>query len=304
VQSLPVDSFGFLPLYVAREKGFFREEGLDLESPIMGSSTALAGIVSGNVDYASAGSGVRAAMQGAPVKAVIYYYNTTLFELVAAPEVQTIDDLRGKALGTSSRGSTEEVTAGVLLRQAGLDPAQDVTFVVVPANSQLQSLLAGSIQGMMINPDLSAVAVQNGLRVLKTVQEVGRAMPAPFSGFVTAQEALEKSPATVKAWLRANLKGIRFVRENQPEAAAIIARVLGVDPKIAEEALPKIVQAIDPNDLGGFTEEGFRLEMASSLNALGGQAQVTRLEDLADLTLLRQAQREVGVPCRTGYQCR
>src|SRR5438067_932383 len=148
VQSLPVDSFGFLPLYVAREKGFFGEEGLELESPVMGSNTALAGLVSGSVDYASAGSGVRAAMQGAPVKAIMYYYNTTLFELVVAPEVQSIENLRGKALGTSSRGSTEEVTAGVLLRQTGLDPAQDVTFVVVPANSQLQSLLAGSIQGM------------------------------------------------------------------------------------------------------------------------------------------------------------
>ena len=304
VQALPVDSFGFLPLYVAREKGFFREEGLETESPVMGSNTALAGLVSGTVDYASAGSGVRAAMQGAPVKAIMYYYNTTLFELVVAPEVQTVEDLRGKALGTSSRGSTEEVTAGVLLRHAGLDPAQDVTFVVVPANSQLQSLLAGSIQGMMINPDLSAVAVQNGLRVLKTVQEVGRAMPAPFSGFVAANESLQKNPERVKGWLRANLQGIRFVRENQAEAAAIIARVLGVEPKIAEDALPKIVQAIDASDLGGFTEEGFRLEMASSLNALGGEAQVTRMDDLADLTLLRQAQREVGVACRTGYQCR
>jgi NitT/TauT family transport system substrate-binding protein len=304
VQALPVDSFGFLPLYVAREKGFFREEGLETESPVMGSNTALAGLVSGTVDYASAGSGVRAAMQGAPVKAIMYYYNTTLFELVVAPEVQTVEDLRGKAVGTSSRGSTEEVTAGVMLRQAGLDPAQDVTFVVVPANSQLQSLLAGSIQAMMINPDLSAVAVQNGLRVLKTVQEVGRAMPAPFSGFVAADEAMQKHPEQVRAWLRANVKGIRFVRENPAEAAAIIARVLGVDPKVADEALPKIVQAIDPNDLGGFTEEGFRLEMASSLNALGGQAQVTRMEDLADLTLLRQAQRDLGVPCQTGYQCR
>jgi NitT/TauT family transport system substrate-binding protein len=304
VQALPVDSFGFLPLYVAREEGFFREEGLELESPVMGSNTALAGLVSGSVDFASAGSGVRAAMQGAPVKAIMYYYNTTLFELVVAPEVQSIEDLRGKALGTSSRGSTEEVTAGVLLRQTGLDPAQDVTFVVVPANSQLQSLLAGSIQGMMINPDLSAVAGQNGLRVLKTVQEVGRAMPAPFSGFVAAQESMQKNPQMVTAWLRANVKGIRFVRENPQAAATIIARVLGVDPRIAEDALPKIVQAIDANDLGGFTEEGFRLEMASSLNALGGQAQVTRLEDLADLSLLRQAQREVGVPCRTGYQCR
>ena len=137
-------------------------------------------------------------------------------------------------------GSTEEVTASVLLRQAGLDPATDVTFVVVPAGSQLPSLLAEAIQGMMINPDLSALAASNGLRVLKSVEEVGRAIPAPFSGFVVAQETLQKNPEMVQAWLRANVRAIRFVRENPEESAAITARVLGMDAKVAEEALPRV----------------------------------------------------------------
>jgi NitT/TauT family transport system substrate-binding protein len=303
VQALPVDSFGFLPLYVGREKGFFAEEGIDLETPIMGSSAAVAGVVNGNVDFAAAGTGIRAAMQGAPIKAVMFYYNSVLFELVVAPDIQRIEDLKGKNLGTSSRGSTEEVTANVMLRQAGLDPANDVTYVVVPAGSQLATLLAEAIHGMMVNPDLAAVAVNNGLRVLRTVQDVGRAMPAPFSGFVVSQENLQKNPQAIKAWLRANVKAIRYVRENQAESAAIIAKVLGVEQKLAEDTLPKLAQAINPDDFGGFTAEGFQLEVDTNLGALQGQAQVTRIEELADLTLLRQAQRELGVPCRTGYQC-
>jgi ABC-type nitrate/sulfonate/bicarbonate transport system substrate-binding protein len=304
VQALPVESFGFLPMYVGREKGFFRDEGLDLQTPLMGSSAALAGLLNGEVDFAVAGSGVRAAMQGAPVKAIMYTYNSVLFEFVVVPEIRTLEDLKGKNVGTSSRGGSEEVTANVMLRQVGLDPATDVTYVVVPAGSQLPTLLAEAIQGMMINPDLSALAAGNGLRVLKNVEEVGRAMPAPFSGFVSAQEALQKNPEMVKAWLRANVRSIRFVRENPEESAAIIARVLGMDPAVAAEALPRVAQTINPDDFGGFTAEGFQLEVDTSLRALGGQAQVTKIDDLADLTLLRQAQRELGVPCKTGYQCR
>jgi NitT/TauT family transport system substrate-binding protein/sulfonate transport system substrate-binding protein len=267
----------------------------------------VAGLVNGNVDFAVAGTGVRAAMQGAPLKVVLFYYNSVLFELVVAPEIQRIEDLKGKNLGTSSRGSTEEISASLMLRQAGLDPPSDVTFVIVPAGSQLPTLLAGAIQGMMVNPDLAAAAVQQGLRVLRTVEDVGRVMPMPFSGFVTAQETLQSRPAMVKAWSRANVKAARFVRENQQESAAIIASVLGVDPKLAEEVLPKLAQAINPDDLGGFRAEGFQHEIDINLAVLQAQgqaqAQVTRIEDLADLTLLRQAQRELGLPCHGGYQC-
>ncbi len=269
----------------------------------MGSGAAVAGVVNGNVDFAVAGTGVRAAMQGAPVKAVLYYYNSVLFEFVVVPEIRSLADLRGKNLGTSSRGSTEEVTASVMLRQAGVDPAE-VTFVVVPAGSQLPSLLAEAIHGMMVNPDLSAVAVQQGLRVLKTVEEVGRVMPSPFSGFVVAQETLNQRPDLVKAWLRANVRALRFVREQPAEAAEIVAAVLGMDSQVTADALPRAAQAINPDDFGGFTEEGFRREIETNLHALGGQAQVTKLEDLADLTLLRQVQRDLGVPCKSGYQCR
>jgi ABC-type nitrate/sulfonate/bicarbonate transport system substrate-binding protein len=302
VQALPVESFGFVPLYVAREKGYFQEAGVDLETPIMGSSAAVAGILAGEVDFAAAGTGVRAAMQGAPLKAVIYYYNSVLFEFVVGPEIRGLEDLKGKNLGTSSRGSTEEVTANVMLRQVGLD-ASDVTYVVVPAGSQLPTLLSESIHGMMVNPDLAAVAANNGLKVLRSVEEVGRAMPAPFSGFVTGQEGLQRNPDKIKAWLRASVRGIRYTRDNPAEAGAITARALGLEPQVAEVAVAKAIQAIDPRDFGGFTAEGIQLEIDTNLQALQGQAQVTKAENLVDLTLLRQVQRELGVPCQTGYQC-
>src|SRR5262249_8920648 len=106
VQALPVESFGFLPMYVARAKGVFADEGLDVQTRLMGSSAALAGLLNGEVDFAVAGSGVRAAMQGAPMKAIMYTYNSVLFEFVVVPEIRTLEDLKGKNVGTSSRGGS------------------------------------------------------------------------------------------------------------------------------------------------------------------------------------------------------
>jgi NitT/TauT family transport system substrate-binding protein len=303
VQALPVDSFGFAPLYVARAKGFYAAEGLDLQTPLMSSSTAVAGMSSGQVHFASAGTGVRAAMQGLPIKVISYYYNTTLFELVVRPEITSIADLKGKALGTSSRGSTEEITASVMLRQAGIDPTRDVTFVVVAAGTQLPTMLTGAVSGMMLNPDLSAESARQGMRVLASVEDVGRLIPAPFSGFVVSDETLQKRPEMVKAWLRANIKALQYTRANPTEAATIIGTALKMEPEVAQSAVKKAIQAINPDDLGGFSEAGFAGEIQNNLAAMGNQATKTAIADLTDVTLLRQAQRELGVPCKTGYQC-
>jgi NitT/TauT family transport system substrate-binding protein len=303
VEALPVDSFGFAPLYVGRAKGFYSEEGLDLQTPLMSSSTAVAGMSSGQVDFAVAGTGVRAAMQGLPLKVVSYYYNTTLFEFVVRPEITRIEDLKGKAIGTSSRGSTEEITASVMLKQAGIDPTRDVTFVVVAAGTQLPTMLSGAVSGMMLNPDLSAESARQGMRILATVEDVGRLIPSPFSGFVVSDETLQKRPEMVKAWLRANIKALQYTRANPTEAADIIAAALKMDPEVAQSAVKKSIQAINPDDLGGFTEEGFNTEIQNNLAAMGNQATKTSITELADVTLLRQAQRELGVPCKTGYQC-
>jgi NitT/TauT family transport system substrate-binding protein len=303
VQAFPVEAFVYLPLYLGIEKGFFLEEGIELEAPVMAPSTAVAGLISGDVHFTVAGSGVRAAMQGAPLKAVLYYFNSILFELVTVPEIRSVADLKGKNLGTSARGSTEETTANALLTQAGLDPAQDVTYVLIPAGTQLPTLLSESIHGMMIALDQSSVAQRSGLRVLKTVEDVGQAMPHPFAGFVTATDLIQKRPDLVKAWIRANLRALKYWQDNPGAAAAIGAQRFGMDPAAAEEVSRKAARTINPNDIGGIWEEGFQFELASNLSALGGQAQVTRISDLLDLTLLRQAQRELGMPCRSGYQC-
>jgi NitT/TauT family transport system substrate-binding protein len=304
VQALPILSLAYLPIFVGIDRGFFRDEGIEMDTRVMGSSAALAGLLNGDVDIAVGGSGVRAAMQGAPLKSFLYSYNATVFELVAGPEIRTIEDLRGKVLGASSPGSTEEISASVMLRQAGLDPARDVTFLMVPAGNQLQTLVAGAVQAMMVNPDISALAQDNGLHVLKGYEEVGRVMPQPFAGYVVTQDSIQKRPEIVRAYIRAYLKALQYIKANPTEAAAIANRAFDLEPRVAQAAVPAFAHAIVLDDIGGATEEGLRLEIDNNLRALQGQANVTGLSDLIDFTQLRQAQREIGVPCKSGYLCR
>ncbi len=101
---IPRATVNYLSLPVAEVKGFFRAEGLDNETIAIPGSTAIAVLVSGNVDYSGAGgSGMRAAVRGAPIKAVMFQTEKVTWYLIGAPDVQKIADLKGKRIAVGTR---------------------------------------------------------------------------------------------------------------------------------------------------------------------------------------------------------
>lgn len=141
-------SIASIDLFVAQERGFFREEGLEAQLVQVGANSAIAAIVSGEVHaLGSIGSAIRAIPRGAPVKVLAVSLRRPIFWLVSRPELKSFADLKGKVMGTTTLGGSQH-TAGVrLLRRAGLNPDKDLTVVLggdVP--TQLQALVNGSIQ--------------------------------------------------------------------------------------------------------------------------------------------------------------
>jgi len=306
VQAIPTFSFGsILPGVVGKERGFYQAEGIDLETPVVASGPGISALVSGQVDLATGGTAIRAAMQGAPLKTVLFYYKTLVFEMVSTADVKTVADLKGKRIGNNSAGSTTEVVARVLLRNAGLDPAKDVIFVTSPAGQEITTLVAGAIDAIVMNPDQAAKAVTQGaFHVLVAGADVGRQSPSPQGGWAVTDTALQTKPDLVKRWLRATVKSLQFVHDHQPETAAIAAKAFQLEPDVAKAALPAVVSAIDPDNYGGFSDEGIKLELANDLEQVKGEASVTAIDKLLDQTLLRQVQKELGVPCKSGYACK
>jgi NitT/TauT family transport system substrate-binding protein len=304
VQAMPTISFGSaLPAMVGIEQGFYRAEGIDLQLPVMASAPAIAAVVSGQVDIATGGTAIRAAMQGAPLKTILFYFKTLIFEMVAAPEIKSVADLKGKRVGNNGTGSTTEIVARILLKNAGLDPNKDVTFVNSPAGQEVQTLTARAIDAIVMNVDQGAFAEAQGFHVIVSPEEVGRQSPSPQGGWAVSDTVLQTKPDLVKRWLRATVKALQFSRDHQAETVAVAAKAFQMDPAIAKGAVPATVQAIDPNDYGGFTQEGIDLELANDKIANKGDFSRSSIDELTDLTLLRQAQKELGVPCKSGYRC-
>ena len=150
-----------LSIFISRRIGaFFVKKESSAELIQVAANVATAALMAGEVDALGAvGLAARASQSGLPIKVLAVTGHRALFWLVSRPEFKSIADLKGTTLGITSRNGSQHLVANRLLAAGGLDPAKDVTTVVIGgAPALLQALLAGSIQVTALSPPTIIVA--------------------------------------------------------------------------------------------------------------------------------------------------
>jgi ABC-type nitrate/sulfonate/bicarbonate transport system substrate-binding protein len=238
--AIPRATVNYLSLPVAEVKGFFRSEGLDNETIVIPGTTAIAALVSGNVDYSGAGgSGMRAAVRGAPIKAVMFQTEKVTWYLLGAPDIQKVSDLKGKRVAVGTVGDTQDALITMLVERNGLT-ARDITRVAMPsrsATSTILSLKTGAFSAAVVNADESLLGEKEGLR---TLAFIGDLFPYPFQGFLATDKMIAERPNDVKRWLRAMVKALIFIRERPEEAADIAMKKI----PMGNASRPLVVEGI------------------------------------------------------------
>jgi NitT/TauT family transport system substrate-binding protein len=219
--AIPRATVNYLSLPVAEVKGFFRSEGLENQTIVIPGTTAIAALVSGNVDYSGAGgSGMRAAVRGAPIKAIMFQTEKVTWYLLAASDIMKIADLKGKRVAVGTVGDTQDALITMLVEREGLT-ARDITRVAMPSrstSSTILSLKTGAFSAAVVNADESLLGEKEGLR---TLAFIGDLFPYPFQGFLATDKMIAERPNDIKRWLRAMVKALMFIRERPEEAADI-----------------------------------------------------------------------------------
>ena len=302
MQAISTVDFGYLPTFLARSKGFFVQEGLDLKLLVVSVRVSVPALMSREVHFAAAGSSMPAALKGAPLKAIYYSYNTSTFQLLVRPEIGGPQNLKGKAIAVSSPGSSNDQAARLMLKKLGLEAGRDV--ILLPAGDSQARLLAmesNLAAGSPVNPDVAAQLALRGYRILMNSAEV---YPVPFSGMAVHGDLIRDNPDLIKRWLRAHIRAILYIRKNPDDAAQVVANELRLTPEVALAATQLLMPVISADDPGGFTENGMRLNLEYSASRQGGDASKVPITQVADLSLLREVQREMGIRCKEGYQCK
>jgi len=285
-------SIASIDLFIAQERGFFREEGLDPLLIQVRATAAIAALVSGEVHaLGSIGSAIRAIPRGAPIKVLAVSLRRPVFWLVSRPELKTFADLKGKVLGTTTLGGSQH-TAGIrLLRKAGLNPDKDLTVVLggdVP--TQLQALVNGSIQVAILSPPTVIVARDKyKMNILASAIDEFASIQ---NGLGVLEKNIKEQRDVIKRILRARAKGNRYFHQNERGTSEVLAKYLNVD-------LPTALETYRISR-GAFTTNGMATddEVTEYLRAdaqILGLATPIAASKVFDFSLQREVNQELGV---------
>jgi len=302
MQAVSTVDFGYLPTLLARSKRFFVQEGLDLKLLVVSVRVSVPALLSREVHFAAAGSSMPAALKGAPLKAIYYTYKTSTFQLIVRPDIAGSQNLKGKAIAVSSPGSSNDQAARLMLKKLGLEPGRDATLLSTgDSQARLLAMESNLAAGSAVNPDVAAHLALRGYRILMNSAEV---YPVPFSGMAVHEDLIRENPDLIKRWLRAHIRAMLYIRKNPEDAAQVAAKELKLTPEVALGATKLLMPLISADDPGGFTENRMRLNLEYSASRQGGDAGNVAITQVADVNLLREVQRELGIRCTDGYQCK
>src|SRR4029077_11505606 len=166
--AVPRASLNYLSIYVAEGRGFFKDEDLNNETIVIGGPAAIAAVVSGDVDYSGAGgSGLRAAIKGAPLKAIMYQTEKPTWYLVVHPSITQVSDLKGQKIGVSLIGDSEDRFTTLFVERGGLS-AKDVTKISLGTNpgDRILAIKSRGVSAVVLDPAATVMAEREGLRSL------------------------------------------------------------------------------------------------------------------------------------------
>jgi NitT/TauT family transport system substrate-binding protein len=246
----PARSIASIQLFIAQEKGFFRDEGLEAHLNQVRADAAIAAVLTGELfAYDSVGTSVRAFQKGAPMKVLAVNLQSPLFWLVTRPELKSFSELKGKVMGTTSFGGVQHLAGLRMLRRGGLNPEEEITVILAgDTATQLQSIVSGAIHIAVLSPP--TVILARDKFKLNLLANALNEFPSFFqSGLAVTDKSLSGQRDLVKRILRARAKANRVFFETEIGASEVIAKVLKVDLPVARESYRISRDAFSPSGI-------------------------------------------------------
>jgi len=281
-----------LPFHLAYHKGFYREQGLDLETIFMSTQAVNAAFVRGDLDYSAAVNGIiQGIVRGAPAKILACAVDRPLQSFIARKDIRARRDLKGKKVAGSTTGGTATLMADAALKHFGLDPGRDVTVVTLRDN-RLTAMESGTVDAALLGVPENIIAVEKGYNELLFLGDV---LSFPQNGFGASVKKIQDSPDEVYGMVRATLRGFLFSLEprNRDEVIGIIMKQWRLtDRRLAGEMLKQFGRGII-RDMS-VKPEGMQL-MIDLVREDSKVAQPFNVSQVVDFSFLEKARRELGV---------
>jgi NitT/TauT family transport system substrate-binding protein len=239
---IPVVDVSQSALYVARDRGYYQKEGLEVEMILMRGGVANQALITGNVDFTTVPTAaLQAGLQGAPVKVLLSTFHKPMFWLYSRPAIRSAKDLVGKKVAVSSLGAAGDSALREWLKKSGLDENRDAAILAIGTTAtRLSSLATGVVDAAMMTFPHNITAAEQGFRELMSF--IASDIIQLQGAIVTRDALMQSDAATVEKFLRATIRGLAYYTSNRAGAIPILAR----NARSTEDLAGKVYDLVKP----------------------------------------------------------
>lgn len=281
---IPGYSPNSLPFQIAEDQGFYKEQGITVETLRMKTGAGVQALLAGSADVTQIlGLTLRGAIsKGAPVKIVMVFNDRPLYRLLARKGINRVSDLKGKIIASTTPGASNDVLLKRVLEKQGINPLKDLTVVYIGESSTLyQALLRGSVDAAVLNPPFNLLAKEAGFRDLAEFSdEVG----ALQGGVAMSDRFLKSRPEVARGFIRATWRGLAFFRGNRAGTLPIIVKYMKVDRDMAQKIYDGSVDSLTES---GFISEDFQKKVLEFEFGHGDDAMAQKAFDFSVVKSLK-----------------
>ena len=270
------------PFVIAYRKGFFAEEGMDVEMIQVNPRLGATALLNGDIAFtATFGSTLRGIVGGFPIKFVAVSVKKSEHFLIVRPEIKEIRDLNGKKLGVATLFGSDQKAAEEMIRGKGFSPNMIKPITLGEAPVRAQALRSGLVDAISVSSPFDLTLQAEGFRALAGPRDIEIALPT--SGIAVVTRLLQQNPQHVKRVVRALMKAHRFVFDNRKEVVPQMIRYLEQSPEVADRSYDLLVNSLSRN--GEITDHEWEVLTEKKKTA----------DEVRDFSLLREVQKELKI---------
>jgi ABC-type nitrate/sulfonate/bicarbonate transport system substrate-binding protein len=273
-------SFTFLPHLIAKDAGIFQKHGLQVELIFIGGPVGSAALAAGELNYsASTDSGLPAAVQGVPIKAVLFTMKGPPFYLISQPGIKKINELLGKKVGLSRLGTSPYYASRRIFRKFGVDPDK-ITYIQAGSNmNRVLALTNGSLDASMLSLPMARIMIEKGFTELASPRDIDF---VPHAGLMARTVVIEKNREQVKKMIASLVDAMEYIANHKTQMIDYVVSKWKLSRDLSEQLLVRDFIPMLTMD-GRMTQQGVQenLDTEYQNKLIARRAQASEVMDLS-----------------------
>lgn len=284
VITFPSTSDSIIPVFVAREKGFFAEENLEVELVEMQPNAALASLTSkGEIDFVTAlSSSASGAAKGLPVRTTMIMMGKPSHRLVAREEIKQVSDLRGKAVAIGSIGALMHYEFMAILEAHNIPFNQVEILAVKGEAARVATMDQQAVAGLFSIGGAQEALKIKGSHILIEAAEV---FAGGVGGMTTSIEKMQNERDKVKRTLRAVLKAQQYMKTHREETIKVIEKDIGYGHEEAATTYDLVMNLYTSDGIG---DDNMHKTTAKVAQQMGEIKETVTPEMIFDFTIMKE----------------